>query len=156
MLQADVVVLGNGPTGVFAAEFLQRQPGAGSVTLLAREPLGSLAPVRTLGGVPCEPFTLLPILPPATVFGPRNRETLKRIDSEIQAQAGPSAQTVVDGSLLQLVRNRGPFAEVLATKQYGRRRLAQRLGEVRRKIERAYKESANTTDRLGFLAGESP
>lgn len=147
-MHAEVVVLGTGPTAIFAYELLRREHG--SVRLAGSFADASVSPVPT----PFGPVTLVPVFPPGDVPAyPPSAHTAARLrvsrvgDSEWIDEIARS-----EGSLLSTFPQNRDGA-VMSFKQFGPRSAAEPLDEVQRKVARAY--GAPSTGRVGYVDGVS-
>lgn len=152
-----VVVLGGGPTGLLAAEWIRRHV-SGDVVVVDPEPAGMLRPLSVAG----LPVTVTPIFPPVSPvdfpdvphLGPPL--DVSYVDAGVPAQRPARPDTFAEYARQALP----PRSQLLAPKQFGRLVWEHPLSEVREKIARLYgtAQASPTASpaRSGYTAGESP
>jgi hypothetical protein len=149
------VVLGTGPAGLFAADWISREITS-DVVAVGSKTMGTLRPAHIEGRM----TTILPIFP-------QRGQEFPEIGYE-----GPALTTVHVGAAempeceadpaplsyaARAMREFAPASLSLAWKQFGRRIWHEPLLEVQRKVERSYGAAGTTmTGRLGYVRGESP
>lgn len=142
-------MLGSGPTAAFAYRLL-RISGA-EARLVGSFAAASIAPVDT----PFGPVTLIPVFPPSPPppYPPSIPDPSVLRLSRFGSSAWIDQIDSAPGALLSsLACNRDGAA--MAHKQYGTQVRHDALGEVQRKIARAY--SGGARERLGYTDGVSP
>jgi hypothetical protein len=145
----DLVVLGAGPTAVFAYHLMRT--AFPSVRLVGSYSDASVSPVST----PFGPVSLVPVFPPAD---PPDFPPSVPADSNLSVTRFGASEWVDDidessGSLLSFLR-RDRDSGAMALKQYGARARTEAMSEVQRKVSRAY--GSTPMPRAGYVDGVSP
>ncbi|RHW25441.1 hypothetical protein D0Z08_19640 [Nocardioides immobilis] len=148
-MRTDVVIIGGGPTGIFAYELLRRS--GVDVVLVGSFTDASIMPVES----PCGPITLVPVFPtlPAPTYPP---STPTRQALQVRRSGSPAwirAEPVADSSLVEMLLP-DIDAAAMAVKQFGERALFDPLDQVQEKVRRAYR--GRPTRRAGYIDGLSP
>lgn len=149
------VVLGAGPTGLFAADWISRNIDPDVVTVGARS-MGMLEPVEFDGRL----VTILPVFPQRDQVFPKIRdEGPDLVLTHAGSPAVPECRVspAPHSYAARAMREFAPASLSLAWKQFGRRIWQEPLLEVQRKVERTYSAtSAKSPVRIGYVRGESP
>lgn len=149
------VVLGAGPTGLFAADWISQNIDSDVVTVGA-SPMGMLKPVVLDDRV----ITMSPIFPQRNQVFPRiSRDGPDLVLAHVGTAKVPEYETAPASRsyAARAMRDYAPASLSLAWKQFGRRIWLEPLVEVQRKVDRTYSSvPAKHASRIGYVAGESP
>jgi hypothetical protein len=148
-MQSPIVVLGSGPTAVFAVEFLA---GHGiEANLVGTLVDASILPIPTPDG----PVSLLPVFPtlPPPAYPPSVATDKPLLVRRIGSPAWVQNRHFLPNSLVSWLLP-DEAAAAMAVKQFGARALTAPLDQVRKKIQRAY--SGQPIRRAGYVNGLSP
>jgi hypothetical protein len=151
----EFVVLGAGPAGLFAADWISRKITP-DVVAIGLSPMGTLRPTDIEGHV----TTVLPVFPqrgqafPETDFSGPELSTVHVGTADLpRCEADPDPLSYA----ARAMREFAPASLSLAWKQFGRRIWREPLLEVQRKVERSYGGApVGGSARIGYVCGESP